>query len=83
MEQRIIAEYSFVKDNELDHCYQLFEDGSVIYTYDKSRYLGDQNIVKKMSYSHLDSKFKEKLFENSTIEGQAIITANFLQNDSD
>jgi len=83
MEPRIIAEYSFMEKEELDHCYQLFEDGSVIYTYDKSRYPGDQNIIKNMLYSHLDSKVKEKLFENSTIEGQAIITANFLQNDND
>lgn len=82
MEPRIISEYSYMEKGTLDHCYQLFSNGSVKYTYDTSIYPDGLNRVKELSYVDLDPKVKEKLIENASVEGQAIIIANFLQNEN-
>ena len=65
MEPRIIAEYSFMEKGELDRCYQLFEDGRVIYTYDKSRYPGGQNKQVHLSFCELSENIKQELKNDS------------------
>jgi len=75
MEPRLISEYFFMKKGNLDHCYQLFSDGTVKYTYDTSIYPGGRDITENKRFVELDEHIKVQLINNAIDRVQQLINS--------
>lgn len=75
---KILSRINQVKDNELDDNYILYDNGTIVHEYDKSRYPGQQNCKEELNADELDEEIKELLFDSAT-EAEKPHVANLLR----
>jgi predicted Zn-dependent protease with MMP-like domain len=75
---KILSRIHQVKDTELDDSYILYDNGTIVHEYDKSRYPGRQNLKDELNADELDEEIKELLFSRAAVDNKPLV-ANILR----
>lgn len=73
----ILSKIECSTDPELDDNYTLYDTGTIVHEYDKSRYPGQQNFTEKLHPDDLDEELKELLLEKADEQYKNVVAELF------